>query len=75
MREYNYTINYNDGISVLVTKNESQILAEWYDIWFERMLGRFSSIYIRENFTIEDVIADWCNAHGGELVEEHNEPE
>lgn len=52
-----------DFSAVTITLSEQEILKEYWDYWYERMIQKFGKEHVDANYCPKDCIDDWCVIH------------
>lgn len=59
MKHYNIDYYDTDGSDYVKTYSEDDILAEYWDFWYDKMCYTLGKELVDEEFTKEDCINDW----------------
>lgn len=65
MKHYSYNEYDSDHPNggFVITKSEKEIVEEFYDYWYEKMVKKFGKEHVDANYVKLDCIDDWVTIH------------
>lgn len=71
MSYYSY-IESTDKGDVVITKSEREIINEYFEIWYNKMLEKFDKDLIDSTYSIYECIDDWVINHRAWQVDDES---
>lgn len=61
---WNYVEPSAEGGHILIVKSENDIISEYSEYWYTRMVKKYGEEYVNNTFCVNDMIYDWAVMHG-----------